>query len=163
MATRPTAIQRNALERLEIALDTGAGQDLETSLQPLWNLDSDSKLMPEFRAILIRLLEAPWHQRHEDVAREIQTLRIPEAVPALERTATMVYDYLKYYDDGHAFSRKCIWALADIGSPEAYEALQRLSISAEPVVAGYALKRIARWQDEFSRKLSKSTSPKPTN
>jgi hypothetical protein len=155
MATRPAAVQIDALARLRLALAEGAGHDVEAALLPLWSLEPDSELMPEFRAVLVHLLEAPWHQRHEDVAREIQTLRIAEAVPALERMASTVFEYLRYYDDGHAFSRKCIWALADIGTPQAFQALQRISKSADTEVAGYALKRLARWQDERGRKLYK--------
>ena len=158
MAAPGIAAQRDALARLRVALDTDAGQVVEAALLPLWSLEPDSELMPEFRAVLVHLLEAPWHQRHEDVARQIQTLRIPEPVPALERMASTVFEHLRYYDAGHAFSRKCIWALADIGTPQAFQALQRISKAADTEVAGYALKRLARWEDERGRKLN-NTSP----
>ncbi len=70
---------------------------------------------------------------------------------ALERTAHVVYDYLAY-DDGFALARKCTWAPADIGTPEAQQALTRLSACDNSIIASYAQKRLAKWQDELHRK-----------
>jgi hypothetical protein len=57
-------------------------------------------------------------------------------VDALERTAHAVHDYLAY-DDGFALTRKCTWALADIGTPEAQQALTRLACD-NSNIASYA-------------------------
>jgi hypothetical protein len=100
---------------------------------------------------LILLAEAPWHFLHEDVVRGIQTLRSPAAVEALERTAFAVHKYLDY-DDVFALARKCTWALADIGTPEARMALKRLTSCNNPMIAGFAQKRLMNWQKEMPRK-----------
>jgi hypothetical protein len=72
-------------------------------------------------------------------------------VDALERTAYAVHNYLAY-DDGFALARKCTWAPADIGTPEAQQALTRLASGDNAVIASYAQKRLTNWQNELRRK-----------
>jgi len=50
---------------------------------------------------------------------------------------------------------QCIWALADIGSPEADDALTRIADCGNPVIAKYALERLKNWQKELPRKAFK--------
>jgi hypothetical protein len=50
-------------------------------------------LHPEGCGALIRLVEEPWHTRHEDTVRGKQ-LRCAGAVPALERAAHAIYEDL---------------------------------------------------------------------
>ncbi|MBO6897083.1 MAG: hypothetical protein JJ868_06885 [Shimia sp.] len=101
--------------------------------------------------LLADVLNADWHFRHEDVAHAIQTLTCACAVEALERRALNSPEYLAW-DEDHALARKCTWALADIGTDEAKQALERLSLSEITVVRGFAQKRIDKWQDELARK-----------
>jgi hypothetical protein len=107
-------------------------------------------------AALVQLLEAPWHRRHEDIARFLQIMGYAPAVDALERTAQTTYPYLDY-DEFFGLARKCTWALADIGTPAAHAALERLSQSDNPDIAGYALKRLNCWNDELPRKANPKT------
>jgi hypothetical protein len=81
----------------------------------------------------------------------LQDLRVPETVEALARAAVIGFDYLEY-DDGHAFARKCCWALADIGTKEAYARLESLAAHPDATVAGYAQKRLDNRRDELARK-----------
>jgi hypothetical protein len=101
--------------------------------------------------LLSEVLVADWHLRHEDVALAIQDLKCACAVEALERRAASNPDYLEW-DENHALARKCTWALADIGSDAAKQALERLSKSDILVVRGFAQKRIDNWHVETSRK-----------
>jgi hypothetical protein len=110
-----------------------------------------SVLHPVHVPALILLAEGPWHQRHEDVVRAIQQLRSPDAVDALERTAFSVHEYLAY-DEDFSLARKCAWALADIGTPEAQHALGRLAACNNSIIASYAQKRLDNWGDELHRK-----------
>lgn len=100
---------------------------------------------------LIGLLRSAAHYRHEDVARWLQDLRDPRAVDALHAAALTKYEYLAY-DDSHAFARKCTWALADIGTPAAQDALGLLAACDDPEIAGYAQKRLDGWVAEARRK-----------
>lgn len=101
--------------------------------------------------VLTDLLIAPWHTCHEDVALALQGLRAPATADALARAALMKHEYLAY-NDSHAFARKCTWALADIGTPEARAHLERLARVEDKEVASYAQKRLDNWEDELSRK-----------
>jgi hypothetical protein len=94
-------------------------------------------LHPINASALILLAEAPWHQRHEDAVRALQMLRSPNAGGELERAAFSGSRILGLRHN-YALARKCIWALADLGTDEAYEALTRIGSSNDPAIAGYA-------------------------
>ena len=87
--------------------------------------------------VLCKLLEEEWHTRHEDVAFTLQQLRPPCAVEPLYRAATKNLDYLAY-DNGAALARKCVYALAFIGTADAREKLVALTNSNVEHVRSYA-------------------------
>lgn len=93
--------------------------------------------------ILSQLLTADWHTRHEDVARAVQELRDPESIASLLEAASVTYRGLPYFTDGgHAFARKCTWALASINTADAWQKLEQLSHVEDTQVQGYARKRL---------------------
>jgi len=105
----------------------------------------------ELTDLLTDALTMPWHTRHEDLAHALQTMKSPASVEALFMAATTQYEYLSY-DEFFGLARKCTWALADIGTPEAQERLAQLARSQNLVIAGYAQKRLDRWNQELPRK-----------
>jgi len=105
----------------------------------------------DYGSILATLLLSSNHSRHEDIAHALQVLRYPHAVNALFKAAQMSHDYLNY-DDSFGLARKCTWALADIGTPEAFGKLQLLADGDNPTIAGYAQKRLDSWNREKHRK-----------
>jgi len=106
--------------------------------------------------VLAKLLTCDWHESHEDITLTLQQLKDPRAVETLQQVAGMKFDYLRY-NDSQALARKCTWALADIGTPEAKTALQSIAQWPDSVVAGYARKRLDRWDQELPRKGSLPT------
>lgn len=104
---------------------------------------------------LVELLRAPWHTRHEDTARWLQQLRDPRAVDALFDIATTKFPHFEH-DNSYALARKCTWALADIGTPEARTKLEALAGISDPEIAGYARRRLDHWDDEIDRKGARS-------
>jgi hypothetical protein len=108
-------------------------------------------LPQELSDLLTAALTMPWHTRHEDLASAIQTMKSPASVEALFVAATAHYEYLDY-DEFFALSRKCTWALADIGTVEARQKLAQLALNANIVIAGYAQKRLDHWNEELPRK-----------
>lgn len=110
-----------------------------------------SGLSPEYVPALMQLLGKSWHFRHEDVVSALQQLKDPRAVDVLYEEALVSYEYLKY-DEFLGLARKCTWALADIGTSEALERLRQLAGCGNPVIEGYAQKRIDAWQAEMPRK-----------
>jgi hypothetical protein len=146
MEPEPTESQIEAARRLETAIHVRNSELAESAISGAFSI-----LHPIHAPALILLAEAPWHQRHEDVVRALQQLRSSDAVDALERTAFSVHEYLAY-DGDFGLARKCTWALADIGTPAAHQALTRLAECNNPTIAGYAKKRLDNWQKELPRK-----------
>jgi hypothetical protein len=81
----------------------------------------------------------------------LQDIKDPRAVEGLFDAASVTHEYLAY-DEFFGLARKCTWALADIGTPEARARLVQLAASENPLLAGYAKKRLDRWDDEQNRK-----------
>ncbi len=100
---------------------------------------------------LIVLLRSKDHFRHEDIVNALQDIKDPRAVEELAEAALVSHEYLAY-DEFFGLARKCTWALADIGTPEAKTKLVQLAASENPLIAGYAKKRLDRWDDERKRK-----------
>jgi hypothetical protein len=101
--------------------------------------------------VLAAALLMPWHYRHEDLARALQQLRDPRTVDALFHAAFSRHAYLDY-DENFGLARKCTWALADIGTAEAKRRLEELAAGENESVAGYAQRRLDRWESEKARK-----------
>ncbi|TQV67565.1 hypothetical protein [Aliiroseovarius halocynthiae] len=102
-------------------------------------------------ALLTRALEEDWFFPHEDIVQYIQELRCCDAVAVLEKRAIDIPEHLQW-DDGFSFSRKCTWALADIGTTDALAALERLARSENSAVRDFAQRRLDRWEAELERK-----------
>lgn len=107
---------------------------------------SDSRVLE----LGIALLDAYWHESHEELRQHLQWLRAPERVDALYRASLRTYPY--HYDGGIAIRRRCTWALADIGDQAAFDALLRLCGSTDRQVALFAFKRLRGWLRERPRK-----------
>jgi hypothetical protein len=101
--------------------------------------------------VLAELLLQPWHHKHEDIARTLQNLCVPETADALASAALIKHEYLEY-NDSQAFARKCVWALADIGTPQARAHLENLARGPHLEVVAYAQKRLDNWEGELKRK-----------
>ena len=110
------------------------------------------ELPAEAVELINELILADWHEQHEDLANTLQRHRKSTSVPALERAAQLTLPYLVTWQTLDSFHRKCTWALADIGTVEARNALTKLSLSDNIELAGYAQKRLDRWENEIARK-----------
>jgi HEAT repeat protein len=132
-------------------LDEAAESKDSTQVECAMVLAYQSGMSAEFVPTLIRLLGLSWHERHEDLAHALQELKDPRAIQALSAAARAKHQYLAY-DESRALARKCTWALADIGTPEALASLRMLASTEDPAVAAYAQKRIDAWEAERHRK-----------
>jgi hypothetical protein len=79
-----------------------------------------------FTNLLCILLEAEWHQKHEDIARLLQNLRDPISVDALFRATKARHPYLEY-NNNIAFAIKCVWALSEIDDRKALDKLRLIA------------------------------------
>jgi hypothetical protein len=91
---------------------------------------------------LCKLMQEDWHQSHEDIASLPQDIRVPSTVDCIYQAALRKHDYLAY-DNSEALAVKCIWALHDIGTPEAVVKLTLLSQSASQPISKNALERLS--------------------
>ena len=133
------------------AIEAKDGNALELAV----NLAFQAGLPNDLSDIFAETLLMPWHRRHEDLSSALQEMKAPNSVNALFQAALSHHAYLDH-DEFFGLARKCAWALADIGTPEAKERLQELARYENGVIAGYAQKRLDHWQDELLRK-GKST------
>lgn len=138
--------ENRALQALEDAAKKEDADGIELALR----IDFEG-LTPAFVPVLVQLLGASWHQRHEDIAHALQDMKDPRAVDALYQATFARYDYLAY-DEFFGLARKCTWALADTGTTEAKAKLKLLAAGENLLIAGYAQKRLDRWDDEQKRK-----------
>lgn len=139
---------------LRTALESGDPSLIEDAVRAMFLSDPDSSLTK----YLVPLLGLPNHHSHEDIVLALQIIRDPAAVDALYDAAHARYGYLSY-DEMFGLARKCTWALADIGTPEARSRLEQLANEDNRMVAGYARKRLQEWEDELGRK-GPARSPK---
>ena len=128
-------------ERLRELLDETLASRQADDVESLLGIaDQFGALTHEGVPVLCRLMLADFHQRHEDIARYLQSLRDPGSVEALFEACFIQLPY--FWDDGDALARKCTWALHDVGTPEAFERLRALTDHPRPSVIGYARKRL---------------------
>jgi hypothetical protein len=85
-------------------------------------------MSPEMFHILVKLSEAEWHNRHEDVVTALDKLHDSRSVEALYHAALKRHAYLDY-DDDRALAVKAIWALGKLGDTEADQKLRLLAES----------------------------------
>jgi HEAT repeat protein len=96
-----------------------------------------------FRDVLMRLADADWHRRHEDIVSALGRLRDKEAVDVLYRAALKHHEYLAF-DDARALAVKAIWALGGISEASAEEKLRLLAQSDEMILREQAMKQLER-------------------
>ncbi|HEX8464100.1 MAG TPA: hypothetical protein VF627_05720 [Abditibacterium sp.] len=135
------------LDQLNQAIESGDADSIEDSVMSAYKVG----LRADFAPALITLLGSKSHYRHEDIARALQLIKEPSAVDALYQTALTHHEYLDF-DDGFGLARMCTWALADIGTTDAYAKLQSLAVCENSLIADYAQERIDNWESEQHRK-----------
>ncbi|MEP4196931.1 MAG: hypothetical protein ABJL99_14990 [Aliishimia sp.] len=137
----------SAVVKLRAAANANDADAFEDALSGCSELPASKALCQ----ILVSTLVQDWHTRHEDVVSNIQRLKCMNAVIALELRAVDCPAYLQW-DENLALARKCTWALADIGTADALDALKRLAQAESLLVRSFARKRLDRWENEMVRK-----------
>ncbi len=104
-----------------------------------------------------RLIPLQWHTRHEDLIGLLQDWRSPDSLPTLV-LAIDQKPLLKYleYDDYGAYYKKCLWALAAIGTAEAKSVIRKYTDSTLPELRKEAVSRLSSF--DLDAKWSKDRS-----
>ncbi|MFK7783535.1 MAG: hypothetical protein AB8B56_00390 [Crocinitomicaceae bacterium] len=120
--------------------------------QRAWNfLEFDTSELTELEQIEMekQMFKLDWHSLHDNLATNFQIRKDPT-------TALFLYDSVvgnKIPEfDYKPISRKCIWALADIGTDESKGYLIKISELNDKILADYANKRLINWEREKDRK-----------
>jgi Domain of unknown function (DUF4291) len=99
--------------------------------------------------LYIRLFDETWHSNHENIASYFQSTRNPLSSDILYKTA--LRDDIEEFDY-KPLTRKCTWALADIGTEQSKQYLERLANCGDIVTEEFAKKRLDNWESELGRK-----------
>lgn len=145
--TQPDVVEGTKIEALEAAFADKNPLVFEKALVNAPTFEPRDRVCD----VLTRALEEDWFFPHEDIVQYIQELRCCDAVAVLEKRAIDIPEHLQW-DDGFSFSRKCTWALADIGTTDAFGALERLAQSENSAIRGFAQRRLDKWETELERK-----------
>ena len=105
----------------------------------------------EILLLLCEIFESDWHSRQEDLASSFQFVKNPITAKSLFRMVFKMTEYDKW-NDTFPMQRKCVWALADIGTTEAINYIKEIESKANNTVASFATKRLQNWENEFRRK-----------
>jgi hypothetical protein len=102
-------------------------------------------MSPQFFDILVKLSDAEWHERHEDVVTALNELHDSRSVEALYRAALKRHPYLGY-DNARALAVKAVWALGNLGDTSADEKLRVLAKSDDGILRREAENQLLRRQ-----------------
>jgi hypothetical protein len=129
------------LEELNKAYDEQNAEDVEY-LVYLSGFDGELQKQGKYFNIYCKLLDVSWHYQHENLVSLLQGIRDQKSIDCLYNAALKKFDYFDY-DDTYSFARKCIHALADIGTPYAKEKLQLLANSDITIIKEKARKHLS--------------------
>lgn len=107
--------------------------------------DVESAIAARDAVALSRLLLDDSHELHEDIVFELGLIGDPCAVDAIAKAVRIPFGYLVNWDNLHEFQRKCAYALARIGTPEARVALESLAAHADPFLKKYGEEGLQHW------------------
>jgi hypothetical protein len=105
----------------------------------------------EILLLLCEIFESDWHTRQEDFASSFQYIKNPITAKSLFKMSFKLTEYDKW-NDTYPMQRKCVWALADIGTSEAKGYLKEIEFKANETISSFATKRLQNWESEFRRK-----------
>lgn len=99
--------------------------------------------------ILCEHLLLDTHNCHESIAKTLQSFRCPSSLQTLVRRCSSAPPQADAIDGGDAMFRKCVWAIHDIGTPEARVSLEQLARSEIESVRKYSIKRLDKWNPSW--------------
>ncbi len=133
------------LDRLVLAAND---KDVNALRHAVAHMDEDVSFAP----LLAQLLLEAWHDSHEEIVAGLGLMGHHGAVTAISRAAVTPATYLVKQNKLHGFQRKCVYALARIGTIEARAALADLATSTDPHLSEYAREGLAMWPLPFRKR-----------
>lgn len=108
-----------------------------------------------------RLLDTD-HDEHEEIVRQLQDYPEAESVEYLQR-AIELKPKLSHldYDDYGSFYKKCLWALQEIGTPQALAVISQCASSQDKALREQAAYRMTRIAEDERQRSQSGNGPKP--
>lgn len=119
-------------------LITSISEKNESDLELLIGLSEHFEITRYIDEVIAPLIIQPWHHFHDRIASILEFDKNEKTVKYLYRGALYSCDNLEYESDYFGFNRKCLYALAKIGTREAIDYIKKVSICDNPVVSTYA-------------------------
>ena len=110
----------------------------EKELDLLLMLIEHFNIAENFNLMLAELLVQPWHHFHDRIAGALEFHTSVEIIDYLYKGAFYSCDNLEYESDYRGFNRKCLYALAKIGTNEAKEYIKQIADGDDAILSGYA-------------------------
>ena len=119
-------------------LEKGIHNQNEAELDLLLMLLEHFAITHHFDLILAKLLIQPWHHLHDRIANILEFDKNEETIAYLYQGALYRCDHLDYESDYCEFNRKCLYALAKIGTTSAIDYIKKVSISNNSIISYHA-------------------------
>ncbi len=126
---------------MELLNDSISTQN-ELELDLLLMLLSHFHCVNRYSITLAHLLIQPWHHLHDRIAGMLEFEYDERIIEFLHQGSMYRCDNLEYESDYCEFNRKCLFALANIGTPDAICYLKAASGCENSIIASHALKII---------------------
>ena len=139
---KPSEFPAEAEQLMSAALANHDADTVEIALILGFRFGFRESIVDQIHTTLVQ----PWHVSHENMIGILQKMKNPGSVTHL-RAAIELKPKLLYldHDDYGSYYKKCLWALADIGTPEAITTIEKFVGSGDPVLreqASYRLQRL---------------------
>ncbi len=140
--------KQHVIAELEESIETNDTDRLDLALTLL----DLSGLSLQFIDVLNKLLISPWHYRHQEITRHIQTLKSPSSIVFIEKVLESDFMFLEYTaSESGAIAKWFSWALSGIGTKEAIDVMKKYAQSADDGIGN-------KMQYRLQKLTSKTTS-----
>ena len=130
-------------ELLEVAYNEKNADDVDYLLHIVFTFNL---VTSDYSDLLCRLMDAPWHFKHEDIASLFQSYKFHQGIEYLYKAALTRHEYLDF-DEAYALAVKCIWALGAINTHDSISKLELLTKSENEIIRDNAKYQLNRLRD----------------
>ncbi len=123
---------------VKILLDESILNKNESELDLILMLLEHFNIIKHFDLILAELLIQPWHHLHDRIAGDLEFDASENITEYLYKGALYRCDNLEYESDYCEFNRKCLYALAKIGTNKSINYIKEVSKSSNTIISNYA-------------------------
>ncbi len=123
----------------ELLIDSISNKN-ETELDLLLMLLEHFNIVESFNLIIAELLIQPWHHFHDRIAGILEFFPSEDIIEYMYKGALYSCDNLEYESDYCGFNRKCLYALARIGTNQSINYIKEVSRCNNMIIANHAKK-----------------------